>query len=151
MKCFRKIVAIIVTISLLCSISVGFSGCSSNTNDGALTRGAWITALAEKMGLDEYQSDANYFRDIKSDNPIFSYVQSSYEWGVLDHQDSPYFYEDFKAKKGFIAETIVRASTLLDNDSATEDEIIACAIENGLLSSKKEANQNAKKADVDGK
>lgn len=149
MKNFKKIISIILAGSIIFGTCIGFSGCTGNPNDSAITRGEWIEQLGQKMGLDEYQSKTNYFKDIKEDNEIYPYVQACVEWDILDEEESPFFYEDFRATKGFISETIIRASTILDNEKATEDDILDCAIENDVVNSKSDVNDSVQRKDVE--
>ena len=136
-KKYNRFASIILILSLL---MVTFAGCkkidknTTKDNDGLVTRGAWISWLGETFGMDTYDNATSYYNDIKSDNPIFNYVQSCYEWGVLS-KGAKAFKPDDKASLGFIVSTAVLAAELdysgYKGDSDNE-KIINCAADFAL-------------------
>ena len=53
-------------------------------NIGAyVTRGQWVSMLAEAFELDTYRAAAPYYTDITSGHELFSCVQAASEWNIL--------------------------------------------------------------------
>ncbi len=112
---------------------------STTTVTETITRGEWITLLAEAYGMVQYDSATPYYSDVKADNPIFAYVQSCYEWNVLS-TGTDKFNPDEDATLGFVISTAVLAAELDYEEYATSDDvnesIINCANACGLTSVK---------------
>lgn len=82
----RRFLSVLLAFSIIV-MSVFLNGCQWGQEPadkaGYVTRGEWITMLAEKFNLNQYSADDPYYSDITSENPLFPYVQSLAEWDVL--------------------------------------------------------------------
>lgn len=74
----------------------------------AVTRGQWITMLADAFGLDTYESAEPHYTDIQAGNPLFAAVQSAAEWGILDALSG----ERFDADKNITREEVAATAAL---------------------------------------
>ena len=137
----KRLVALILVIVLTGSLLSACGKDKSKTSEKLdqtpeyITRGEWITQLAESFGMTQYENQEPYYKDVTSDNPLFGYVQSSYEWEVLS-TDTDEFKPDEYATLGFVVTTSVLAAELDYEQYATSDDvneaIIKCANEAGI-------------------
>ena len=109
-----------------------------SSKDGDITRYEWIKMLCERVGMKEYKNVEPYFRDVDEKNTCFSYIQSAYEWGIID--DSVKFEGDSLVSGRYIALTAMKTITqeniqiyLESENEVTEDSYISLAIEKGLI------------------
>ncbi len=106
----KRLTKIFLAIVLTLTITTGCSGQHFRFDDDtSWTRGKWIEELAITFGMNEYEEDQPYYSDVQSSNPIFSYVQSCYEWDVL-RDVSGKFAEEDGATLEFVVTTAVYAA-----------------------------------------
>jgi len=123
----KRIIALILALTLLLS---SLAGCKNFKFSDEVTRGEWIELLSTTLGMEEYMNNAPYFEDVKSDDELFGYVQSGYEWGVLSSIKKKFEKND-RATQEFVAITAAKSI-----DSAfSDEEAIKFAEENGIVSS----------------
>lgn len=102
----KKILMIAGVAVLIAVVTVSvFMGQRDNTT--GITKYQWIQMLAEQFGMSEPASQTSYFEDVGSNSPYYSYVQSAYEWGVLE--DSSLFEGEKAADGEFVALTAMKA------------------------------------------
>lgn len=128
--------------------TLGSSGSSQETelvqqsNLSPVTRGEWITMLAQTFGFDSWQSQDPYYEDIGQDSNLFAYVQSSCEWGALMREEA-LFRPDDPVTRGEAAVMSVRAAgwdKLAEGQTNDFDTVLKFAQENGIVSASD--NQN---------
>lgn len=69
---------------IVCIIFLSLAACSPRPEtENYVTRGEWITMLADGFGRDSFSSNVPRYADITSDNDLFAAVQALGEWGVL--------------------------------------------------------------------
>ncbi len=78
----KRTVAIVLAIGLLVGL---LSGCKKENTPpaGYVTRGEWVSMLAEAFGWENYQTDTLAYSDVTAADPLFSSVQAAAGWGVL--------------------------------------------------------------------
>lgn len=144
----RKIIVLAFLIILL-SIVTGtslFRIFSKNKNDkyvesvsdGDVTRFEWVEMLCTQAGMTEYQNKTPYFSDINISNTYFPYIQSAFEWEILNNDSD--FEGDGYASGRFIALTGIKSigksklKIYLDTQNdITDDNCIKLALEHGLI------------------
>lgn len=106
-----------------------------------ITRYEWIEMLCEQVGMTEYQNSEPYFKDVEKDSRYFSYIQSAYEWEIID--EALKFDGDALVSGEFVALTAMKTigpekiQIYHDTeDDITEQVYINVAIENGLIEEK---------------
>lgn len=124
---FLVFTLLIGTIVPLCSCNVFKNSDNKSNND--VTRAEWIEMLASSFGMSEYHAANSYFEDVLTTDPYYSYVQSSYEWGILSH-DEKTFSPSASASKEFIVSTAVMAS-----EADYGEDIISFAVKTKIISS----------------
>ncbi len=75
-----------IAIILILSIIVGLlSGCKKEDVPPAeyVTRGEWVSMLAEAFGWENYQTDTLAYSDVTAADPLFPSVQAATGWGAL--------------------------------------------------------------------
>lgn len=77
-------------------VILGFSGCSRSDDTAEyVTRGEWISMLAEGFGLESYPSETPYYSDVTTASEWFPSVQATAQWDIL----SIYSDDDLDADK----------------------------------------------------
>lgn len=133
------IIALCLTVSLL-----SLSGCrgkepdAENTpNDACVTRGEWLSMLADGFGLDTYQSDAPFYSDIGAGSNLFPAIQSLAEWDIL----SIYSSDTLDADKGVTYEEVASTAAIAAGFKADESrdrniaDSVAYAVDCGIVAS----------------
>lgn len=134
----RKIVSLLLTITLMMNL-LPLSGCEKSEDESeVLTRGEWITMLGDAMGMTDYASPDPYFTDIDAGDPEFPYVQSCKEWETLQFETSDEFQPDEIATKEFMAVTAALASGTMDTENVSESDALTQAVELGLIENEKD-------------
>ncbi len=151
----KRILTILLSICMILNFA---AGCSSDNNKAVehnentvpietpeieaeylsydmefMTRAEWIALLAQTIGMEEYNCETPYFSDVTSDLLFYNYVQSSYEWGVLDFEEN-LFHPDDVASREFVAVTAVLASGVKSSDNSSVSELCVFAELNGVIS-----------------
>ena len=98
----------------------------------AVTRGQWITMLADAFGLDTYESAEPYYTDIQAGNPLFAAVQSTAEWGILDALSG----EQFAADKAITREEVAATAALTAGfEQSDGTSAVDYALQRGIITS----------------
>lgn len=122
---FKRIIALLmmVVMTMTTTISCNDSGNRDKETKSVeyLTRGQWITMLAQRFGMTDYFSDTPYYSDVDSDSEIFQFVQSCYEWGILS-TGTDTFKPDEIATTGFVISTSVLATGINYSEYMTGDD-----------------------------
>ncbi|HBZ53002.1 MAG TPA: hypothetical protein DEO82_04435 [Eubacterium sp.] len=135
----KRIISMILVLTLMLSTLASCKKSVDKKEEGneiesGFSRGSWVTMLAETFGMDKYDNEKPYYNDVNTNSPMFAYVQSSYEWGVLS-KNSKEFKPNSPATLGFVVSTAVLAADLdyltYSGDSDNE-KIIKCAAEWGI-------------------
>lgn len=99
----------------------------------AVTRGQWITMLADAFGLDTYESAEPHYTDIQAGNPLFAAVQSAAEWGILDALSG----ERFDADKNITREEVAATAALTAGfEQSDGTSAVDYALQRGIITSK---------------
>lgn len=130
----RYFAVLLVLVSLLhilsgCGLFTGPTSESEPIDEAgqqSITRAEWIMLLGQEMGMEDYQSETPYYRDVPSSSDAYPYIQSCREWGVLSDSKDGQFYPDDVATPDFIASTAALATGIvpdesLDDPGAIED------------------------------
>ncbi|MDR0852352.1 MAG: Ig-like domain-containing protein [Clostridiales Family XIII bacterium] len=125
----KKLLSVILTVTLLLGSVAGLSGCGKTEGVESLTRAEWISALAQQYNLTEINSDEPLFTDVKTTNPYFVEIQASAEWQIVESTGE--FKPDEDATNGFAVISAVKAIgiALLEKSDynaslQTDDEIL---------------------------
>lgn len=122
----KRIIAAVLVFVLMLSLAMPLSGCVAVTQDMALTMGQWVSLIAESFGMQNYQSETPYFRNVKQDNTYFAAFQMAAEWEILEPSEHIQASTAVKYKDVLI--TLVNAGGFLPT-GATEEEKINYAID----------------------
>ncbi len=110
---------------LVCITSISLEGCSS-VNKTNITMGQWLALVNSEFGMQSYNNDTPYFKNVAKDSPYFGTVQTAAEWDVIDVN------EDLDIDKKITWEdtlvTLVNVGNFLPAKSSKEEKI-AYAIE----------------------
>lgn len=79
-RLFTVILVLSITMSLF-----PLSGCRKEESPTAdyVTRGEWISMLADTFALDSYNSATPFYSDVTASSDLFPFVQSAAEWKIL--------------------------------------------------------------------
>mgnify|MGYP004516626613 CR=1 FL=1 len=129
---FKKILAIIMALLTILGLLSTLSGCSNNKN-ASISKGELLRLISEDFGMYSYTDTTPHTNTVQSENEFFPYVQTAYEWGVIDDKEIKV---DEKSTKGFLAETLVKCVGFVDTDSMSQEEITDYAVKNKYVSFK---------------
>lgn len=143
----KRVIAAILALSM----AIPLNGCGKKPDDpvnplekaddsSTVTRGEWVSMLAEAFGLDTYEANAPVYSDIKSENALYTAVQSAAEWGILSAFDGNTLDPDKKVKLEEVAVTAALASGFQELESMTA---IDFAIEHGIIAGEGELSNFA--------
>lgn len=96
----------------------------------AVTRGQWITMLADAFGLNTYESAEPHYTDIQAGNPLFAAVQSAAEWGILDALSGERFDADKNITRDEVAATAALTAGFEQSDGETA---VKYAVRHGII------------------
>lgn len=120
---------------IVCIILLSLTACSSKPEtEDYVTRGEWITMLADGFGWGSFSSDVPRYTDITSDNDLFAAVQALGEWGVLSIYSADALNSDKPITRDEAASTAAIAAGFPPNEkgefdtSASIDYAIKCGI-----------------------
>ena len=140
----KRIISLLLTITLLFTTWGCNSKQSTVNSDGGeyITRASWVENVGKYFGMTDYLSETPYFSDVPTTSPIFSYVQSCYEWGAIS-TDSETFNPDDVATLGFAvcsAVMVIKGGEL----GLTNEDLLSFAVENKIITAdEKEKSLNA--------
>ena len=135
MKNFKRLISIILALTLVFGIVGTLGGCNQNDNkDAFLTRGQFTELLAATFGMDEYQQDSPYYVDVNEDNDLFPYLQSCREWDVLKRETM--FHPNDKATIEFSVQAAVCSiGEISANEKDATDQALKTAQKEGIINS----------------
>ncbi len=135
----KRIIAMLLVVVMTVPSLLSLTGCGKK-DDNYVTKGEWIQALGEQMGLNEYVSKNAYFTDVKEDSEYYNYVQSCGDWGILSNEKETKFNPSQTATMDFVLETAILAADVdLGGLSYTE-----YAIEQGIIENDSYMNTRGK-------
>ncbi len=78
----KRTVAIVLAVGILVGL---LSGCKTGAAppEGCVTRGQWVSMLAQAFGWENYQAETPAYSDVTADDPLFPCVQAAAQWGAL--------------------------------------------------------------------
>lgn len=86
----------------------GITACTKKDKaDENLSRSEYIGLLGGKFGIQEYEANQDFFRDVNSSNSYYSQVQACAEWKVIEASEK--FHPDDKVSLKFALESAVKA------------------------------------------
>lgn len=91
-----------VFLILVCTII--FLACCACKKKEIYTLRSWLSDLALKAGISDYQNSDPYFSEISEDDSDFGSIQSLVEWGVIEETESIEF--DAELTRDFVAHTV---------------------------------------------
>lgn len=131
----------ICIVVLICG-AMFFIKRNSALDGNMVTRYEWLEMLGEQLGIKKYADESPYFKDVNSDNPYFTYVQSAAEQEIIE-VDADFNGENY-ASGQFIVLTAMKAigesklQIYFDVEEAiTDDTYIELALEHGLVEEEK--------------
>lgn len=138
----RKLISIVVVLAMAINL-ISLSGCGQSSKNEAVTRGEWVTMLAEAFGMDSYEEATPVYTDVSSASPLFPYVQSSAEWDVL----SIFSEKQLKPEKNVTREEVASTAAIAAGFVVTDEQYDAkgrfdaassvdYAVKNGILNNK---------------
>ncbi len=140
----KKILSFCILLALLINL-LPLSGCGNEGDSGdadSVTRGEWITMLAEAFGMESYVEEAPYYADVPSSSALFPYVQSSSEWDVLSIYSNSNLEPDEKLSREELGSTAAIAAGFDVTDDQFDSKgdfdpasSIAYAVRYGILDS----------------
>lgn len=114
MKMFKKIISVLLVITVIATTGVGFSACSKS--DESLSIGEYLTTLVDEFGM--YLGD-----DELTDELAF---QTATDWEIVNTSVN---LAD-NVKKGFVLVTLVKTVGFYDTTDLTDEEIADYAADN---------------------
>ena len=78
----KRLVALFMVMVLTSSLLISCgkdkekTSVESNATPEYVTRGEWITSLAESFGMTQFENQEPYYKDVTSDNPLFKKANS---------------------------------------------------------------------------
>ena len=122
----KRLIAVLLVIATLVGMMSCMAGCGATEY---VSRGEWITALAERFGMDSTVSETDYFTDVDESVSCYPYVQSCGDWGVLSNSDSTQFKPENDATVEFALETAILAAEV----DIGEQSVIDYALSQGII------------------
>lgn len=123
----KRLLAIILSIIIIISMSLSLGGCSEVSVDDALTMGQWLTLVADSFGMENYVQSEPYFKNVTKNSEYFSVFQASAEWNVVEPSDDITISTPLTWKDVLIS--LVNAGEFVD-ENATDDEKFEYAVNN---------------------
>ena len=122
----KRLIAVLLVIATLVGMMSCMAGCGATEY---VSRGEWITALAERFGMDSTVSETDYFTDVDESVSCYPYVQSCGDWGVLSNSESTQFKPENDATVEFALETAILAAEV----DIGEQSVIDYALSQGII------------------
>ncbi len=123
----KRIVAFMLLIATLLSLSSGLAACSGESK--YLTRAEWIVQLAERFGMDSTISQTPYFKDIKPEDTYYPYIQSCADWDVISAKEN----ENFEPNKDATIEFALETAILAADVDIGEMSFVDYALSQGII------------------
>ena len=130
----KRIVSFLMAV-LMGLGTVPLSACGSKET---VSRGQLLALICENFGMYTYIQEEPYLASVGADDPYFSVVQASVEWGVVSPEDQDYDV-DAAVTRGELALAVVNAAELAAEDSSDEEKIAVAARE-GLVEAKSDGS-----------
>lgn len=126
----KKIISIVLIITMMSAFFVDLAGCDSATKDNYITKGEWLSLINRSFGMYSYQSDTPYLDTVSSSNEYFKDVQIAAEWEVIGKNEK-LDVNDYVTKQ-YAINTLVNAGEFCGVD-ASDDEKRQAAYQYGIL------------------
>lgn len=104
----KRWISLLLVVATLCSMCSGLAGCTKK--EPTISRGEWISMLADRFGMDSTITENPYFTDVDKENPYYVQVQSCADWHVLSNEKDSKFQPNQDATVEFALETAILAS-----------------------------------------
>lgn len=128
----KRIIAAALVVSMLAGL-LTLGGCSKQKTPQAMTRGEWLTMLAESFGLNSSNTNTPYFKDIPANHRLFPIVQGLGDWDIL----APFAGDTLDADKTVtyqeIAATAAIAAGFSVRDDFAPEQAVQFAVKYGIL------------------
>lgn len=121
----KRLIALLLSISMILPLLAGVTGCSSRNLADNLTFGQWLVMVNDVFGMQSYTSDEPYFTSVQKDNAYFAAVQTATEWEVINRDEDIDVDAPLRWDKALI--TLINVGNFMDSD-ASDSEKIDCAI-----------------------
>ncbi len=100
-----------------------------------ITNEEWIILFGEKFGLNSYVEETPYFENIKSDNHVFSYIQTMVENEILNLSGTNFETDEYISQKSAIIQLAkIYGETYIENrlekEGLSDEDYIKFATEN---------------------
>lgn len=130
----KKILATLLVLAMALNLTV-LSGCGKKTKDTGdyVTRGEWLSMLAESFGLDFSDSDTPYFKDIPAGHELFSAVQGLGDWDILAPLTGETLTADKLVTQQEVAATAAIAAGFKVRDDFQPEQAVQFAAQYGIL------------------
>ena len=121
----------IISFLMAMLMGVGIVPLSACGSRDTVSRGELLALICENFGMYSYVQEEPYLASVGADDPYFSVVQASVEWGVVSPEEQDYDV-DGAVTRGELALAVVNAAELAAEDSSDEEKIAVAARE-GLV------------------
>lgn len=136
MQQVSKMKKICIILCCLSCVINGLTGCSKKVE--SYTLGEWISEIALKLDLNDFQQQSPYYLNVPKDNEFYQVVQVCVEWGILDTKFG--FDPDLILTKEWVAYTLINLIGLKEDTRTVKDvskslfpQHVANAVSFGLL------------------
>ena len=133
MKVFKRLIALVLSISLISAIFTGCVSINPNNSEKNLNKGQFVEYLGKYFGMNEYKKSESYFSDVNNEDSFFPYLQSCVEWKILDPQGE--FFAKKKINREYALALMVKAIgediSEMPSDSSFKD-LAAVSVEMGI-------------------
>lgn len=121
-----------IAVILVLSIVIGLlSGCKKEDVPpaGCVTRGQWISMLAEAFGWESHQAEPLAYSDVTAADPLFPSVQAAAGWGAL----AVFSGERLEAEKAVTRREVAGSAALAAGFLGEAEDAPAYAAKQGLI------------------
>lgn len=122
---FKRFISILLTIATILTTVMPLGGCSVSKNN--ITMGNWLTQISSFYGMESYQQEEPYLKNVPSSDEYFDAFQMAVEWEIIDSNSSVSSNDIVTWKTALV--TLVNAGGFLKAE-ASDEEKIDYAIEN---------------------
>lgn len=116
----KFIAALLVITTMITSLSI-LSGCSKNNDDHKLILGEWLYLISDFFGMESYNAEEPYFKNVKKDDEYFSSFQKAAEWDILKASDEVHSTDVVLWQDALVS--LVNAGRFLSFDSSDEEKV----------------------------
>lgn len=137
----KRLISLALIIALVICL-VSLSGCGKEKAE-PVTRGEWITMLAEAFGTDTYSTEKPYYSDVTDGSSLFAYVQACAEWDMLAVYSGDELSPDKAVTGGEVASSAAIAAGFTVDESQYDEKgnfentfSTAFALDKGIIDAK---------------